>query len=134
MNELAAELLEIARSVRVEDAKIVRLSRHPAVVGLYQGKALKFAFAGTASDCRSHKNAVAAFYRKLGVRKPRVERAQNTKPHGAPQARGHDNRRPHSLSFDRKPTRLDRNPFEILLEVRDRIANVYSTVADGGDD
>jgi hypothetical protein len=144
MNDLAQRLLQIARQCAVSNAEIVRLSRHPCLIGTHNGRPIKYASPGSPSDWRSARNTIAQFYRYLGVPKPRKSRQNDRTSHRSrmERKRSRRNRVSWELSRNRvsrelpfmgrhQNTPVDSNPFEVLASLRPLLVASNPTSSDG---
>lgn len=62
-----ADLLRYASYLGVEQPRIEQRGRHPALVGCFNGRRIRFTFCGTPSDVRAHINARSTLRRMLGL-------------------------------------------------------------------
>jgi tRNA(Ile)-lysidine synthase TilS/MesJ len=124
MNELGDELLAIACQNGVFGARIVHLRRHPCLIGTFHDRQLKYAFCGTPSDWRAQRNAIAQFYRYLGVRKPKQSSSQSSKRQRRlcvtrQFAEAALQKHPSHFENSKQQRRIDCNPFAVLAPLRD---------------
>jgi len=135
MKDLAHRLLQIARSCGVTDARITWLRCHPCLVGTLAGRPIKYPFPGTPSDWRSGRNAIAQFYRYLGVSKSTLNGRSRAKPRRHRKRRHQQNDAAVSFSMQRSShrasTRLDRDPFAALEPLRTVFADLSAASKSG---